>query len=237
MDFSAWTLQSPELHVRQNVAELNPAPSPSGHPLLSGPPNFGDIPQIFTTCFPKLRSALLARKMVWAWLAPPRLARLVRGLGGAHQSGILYGGAAAACAVAAGSLYYSDHLERSKNNNLPKSSTPARRGCVPSCTQCARGLPEQAKPTLPGAGMAHTRAEPARAPGGRCRTRWYRTLRAAWPVPRCVDCVHRPDPSLDPGFNPYPNPNPNPNLQAVPDAEGAGGGERRTRRRAHLERY
>ena len=118
MDVSAWTLQSPELHVRQNVAELNPAPSPSGHPLLSGPPNFGDIPQIFTTCFPKLRSALLAHEMVWAWLAPPRLARLVRGLGGAHQSGILYGGAAAACAVAAGSLYYSDHLERSKNNNL-----------------------------------------------------------------------------------------------------------------------
>ena len=62
MDFSAWTLQSPELHVRQNVAELNPAPSPSGHPLLSGPPNFGDIPQIFTTCDPKLRSALLDTK-------------------------------------------------------------------------------------------------------------------------------------------------------------------------------
>ena len=56
--------------------------------------------------------------MVWAWLAPPRLARLVRGVGGAHQSGLLYGGAAAACAVAAGSLYYSDHLERSQNNTL-----------------------------------------------------------------------------------------------------------------------
>ena len=56
--------------------------------------------------------------MVWAWLAPPRLARLVRGVGGAHQSGLLYGGAAAACAVAAGSLYYSDHLERSTNNTL-----------------------------------------------------------------------------------------------------------------------
>ena len=58
------------------------------------------------------------RGMVWAWLAPPRLARLVRGVGGAHQSGLLYGGAAAACAVAAGSLYYSDHLERSQNNTL-----------------------------------------------------------------------------------------------------------------------
>ena len=55
---------------------------------------------------------------LWAWLAPPRLARLVRGVGGAHQSGLLYGGAAAACAVAAGSLYYSDHLERSQNNTL-----------------------------------------------------------------------------------------------------------------------
>ena len=61
---------------------------------------------------------LKRRSMVWAWLAPPRLARLVRGVGGAHQSGLLYGGAAAACAVAAGSLYYSDHLERSKNNTL-----------------------------------------------------------------------------------------------------------------------
>jgi hypothetical protein len=38
----------------QNVTEHNPAPSPSGQsiylsiPLLSGPPNFNDIPQIFT---------------------------------------------------------------------------------------------------------------------------------------------------------------------------------------------
>ena len=56
--------------------------------------------------------------MVWAWLAPPQLARLVRGVGAAHQSGVLYGGAAAACAVAAGSLYYADRVERSQNNSL-----------------------------------------------------------------------------------------------------------------------
>jgi hypothetical protein len=33
----------------QNVTEHNPAPSPSGHPLLSGPPSFNDIHQIFTS--------------------------------------------------------------------------------------------------------------------------------------------------------------------------------------------
>ena len=33
----------------QNVTEHNPAPSPSGHPLLSGPPTLNDIHQIFTT--------------------------------------------------------------------------------------------------------------------------------------------------------------------------------------------
>jgi hypothetical protein len=32
----------------QNVTEHNPAPSPSGHPLLSGPPTLSDIHQIFT---------------------------------------------------------------------------------------------------------------------------------------------------------------------------------------------
>merc|ERR1719272_727404 len=32
----------------QNMTEHNPAPSPSGHPLLSGPPTFTDIHQIFT---------------------------------------------------------------------------------------------------------------------------------------------------------------------------------------------
>jgi hypothetical protein len=31
----------------QNVTEHNPAPSPSGHPLLSGPPTLNDIHQIF----------------------------------------------------------------------------------------------------------------------------------------------------------------------------------------------
>jgi hypothetical protein len=33
----------------QNVTEHNPAPSPSGHPLLSGPPTLNDIRQIFDT--------------------------------------------------------------------------------------------------------------------------------------------------------------------------------------------
>ena len=33
----------------QNMTEYNPAPSPSGHPLLSGPPTLNDIHQIFTT--------------------------------------------------------------------------------------------------------------------------------------------------------------------------------------------
>eukprot|EP00964_Phaeocystis_antarctica_P067670 scaffold40955_cov101-Phaeocystis_antarctica.AAC.1 len=32
----------------QNMTEHNPAPSPSGHPLLSGPPTLTDIHQIFT---------------------------------------------------------------------------------------------------------------------------------------------------------------------------------------------
>ena len=32
----------------QNMTEYNPAPSPSGHPLLSGPPTLIDIHQIFT---------------------------------------------------------------------------------------------------------------------------------------------------------------------------------------------
>eukprot|EP00964_Phaeocystis_antarctica_P113185 scaffold77257_cov65-Phaeocystis_antarctica.AAC.1 len=30
------------------MTEYNPAPSPSGHPLLSGPPTLTDIHQIFT---------------------------------------------------------------------------------------------------------------------------------------------------------------------------------------------
>ena len=32
----------------QNMTEQNPAPSPSGHPPLSGPPTLTDIHQIFT---------------------------------------------------------------------------------------------------------------------------------------------------------------------------------------------
>ena len=32
----------------QNMIENNPAPSPSGHPLLSGAPTTNDIHQIFT---------------------------------------------------------------------------------------------------------------------------------------------------------------------------------------------
>eukprot|EP00964_Phaeocystis_antarctica_P132314 scaffold96375_cov65-Phaeocystis_antarctica.AAC.3 len=31
------------------MTEYNPAPSPSGHPLLSGPPTLTDIHQIFTS--------------------------------------------------------------------------------------------------------------------------------------------------------------------------------------------
>jgi len=36
-------------HLRLYVTEHNPAPSPSGHPLLSGPPTLNDIHQILTT--------------------------------------------------------------------------------------------------------------------------------------------------------------------------------------------
>ena len=39
----------------QNVTEHNPAPSPSGHPLLSGPPTLKDIHQIFTPLPPVQR--------------------------------------------------------------------------------------------------------------------------------------------------------------------------------------
>jgi hypothetical protein len=43
----------------QNVDEHNPAPSPSGHPLLSGPPTLNDIHQIFTQCLHSLLPALV----------------------------------------------------------------------------------------------------------------------------------------------------------------------------------
>ena len=36
----------------QNMTEYNPAPPPSGHPLLSGPPTLTDIHQIFTRRWP-----------------------------------------------------------------------------------------------------------------------------------------------------------------------------------------
>eukprot|EP00964_Phaeocystis_antarctica_P032716 scaffold18539_cov54-Phaeocystis_antarctica.AAC.2 len=34
--------------IGQNITEHNPAPSPSGHTLLSGPPTSNDIHQIFS---------------------------------------------------------------------------------------------------------------------------------------------------------------------------------------------
>eukprot|EP00964_Phaeocystis_antarctica_P150386 scaffold117780_cov39-Phaeocystis_antarctica.AAC.1 len=38
-----------EVSTSKNMTEHNPAPSPSGHPLLSGPPTLTDIHQIFTS--------------------------------------------------------------------------------------------------------------------------------------------------------------------------------------------
>jgi len=43
----------------QNVTEHNPAPSPSGHPLLSGPPTLNDIHQIFTRYSPSKLAGVL----------------------------------------------------------------------------------------------------------------------------------------------------------------------------------
>ena len=97
-----------------------------------------------------------ARGMVWAWLAPPQLARLIRGVGAAHQSGVLYGGAAAACAVAAGSLYYADHVERSQNNSLAEELNASEQRRRRRFHTVVRGLPEQAKPTLRVAGMGRS---------------------------------------------------------------------------------
>ena len=45
----------------QNMTEHNPAPSPSGHPLLSGPPTVTNIHQIFTV--PLARSAALRHRL------------------------------------------------------------------------------------------------------------------------------------------------------------------------------
>ena len=118
------------------------------------------------------------------WLAPPQLARLVRGVGAAHQSGVLYGGAAAACAVAAGSLYYADHVERSQNNSLAEELNASEQRRRRRFHTVVRGLPEQAKPTLRVAGMGRQLSpdtKPARAPSS------SRSPCAAWPVPRCAD--------------------------------------------------
>jgi hypothetical protein len=52
----------------QNVTEHNPAPSPSGHPLLSGPPTFGGIHQIFT-----IRERARARSSAAAAMALSKL--------------------------------------------------------------------------------------------------------------------------------------------------------------------
>ena len=41
------------------TTEYNPAPSPSGHPLLSGPPTLTDIHQIFTTKYAGQLNAIL----------------------------------------------------------------------------------------------------------------------------------------------------------------------------------
>ena len=150
------------------------------------------------------------RPMVWAWLAPPRLARLVRGVGGAHQNGVLYGGAAAACAVAAGSLYYADHVERSQNNLLAEelNANEKRRGrrfhtVVPACHS-------RQSPFYPwlawGAGVHPTPPTP-RLLGPPSSSR---SPRAVWPVPRCADRAQ-----AAPGAATRPSPNPD---QVVPGA-------------------
>ena len=131
-------------------------------------------------------------------------------MGAAHQSGVLYGGAAAACAVAAGSLYYADHVERSQNNSLAEELNASEQRRHRRFHTVVRGLPEQAKPTLRVAGMGRQlspdpatpsvlgrpshRARPA--PSGRCRA--VRIVRRPYPA-------RRPDPA--------PNPN-----QVVPGA-------------------
>ena len=125
--------------------------------------------------------------LAMVWLAPPQLARLVRGVGAAHQSGVLYGGAAAACAVAAGSLYYADHVERSQNNSLAEELNASEQRRRRRFHTVVRGLPEQAKPTFTrgwhgAAAVARPcDTKPARAPSS------SRSPRAAWPVPCCAD--------------------------------------------------
>eukprot|EP00964_Phaeocystis_antarctica_P074410 scaffold45748_cov95-Phaeocystis_antarctica.AAC.1 len=53
----------------QNMTEHNPAPSPSGHPLLSGPPTLTDIHQIFTTPRSKVDRRVLLFQSASIW--PP----------------------------------------------------------------------------------------------------------------------------------------------------------------------
>jgi hypothetical protein len=55
----------------QNVTEHNPAPSPSGHPLLSGPPTLRDIHQIFT---PSVNARMAIRALALRRFAPAALA-------------------------------------------------------------------------------------------------------------------------------------------------------------------
>ena len=69
---------------------------------------------------------------------------------------MLYGGAAAACAVAAGSLYYADHVERSQNNLLAEELNASEQRRRRRFHTVVRGLPEQAKPTLRVAGMGRS---------------------------------------------------------------------------------
>jgi hypothetical protein len=50
----------------QNMTKYNPAPSPSGHPLLSGPPTLNDIHQIFTVFMVVAGLDISANISTWA---------------------------------------------------------------------------------------------------------------------------------------------------------------------------
>jgi hypothetical protein len=66
----------------QNATEHNPAPSPSGHPLLSGPLTLNDIHQIFTrlVSYVCMRPAPHASGEVAPTLAPRACCRCRDGL-------------------------------------------------------------------------------------------------------------------------------------------------------------